>query len=313
MLKKIKKKGIRNLVESLFYLAVVFLVDPTLFKSGVIPVVFATVVAIALPYIFSDIEEVIMRTWKEVQVEQNSEKLRLAPVFDSIIIGIGGEKGSGKSTVAKYLESNGYFHTYFAKRLKNACREAFAFTDEEMEDQIKKEALFDRPLKLTRDHVNIILSSVTPHYPGKITQRNIDKMYSVADSRVEFSSIRKTLQFIGTELLRDCISPDFHLMCVKKELVEAEKAGHNRFVLSDARFPNEREATKAWGGYTCLVVDTSPKVRVSPAAQKDGHASENSLGNSDDYDFVIINGKSSFVELFQKVSSMVYKIHLDRV
>lgn len=221
------------------------------------------------------------------------------------VIGIGGEKGSGKSTVASYIEDKGYYHTYFAKNLKRTCGSVFGFSSEQMENQDLKERHFDRLLVMTKEDVFNICSRANTMYPGEITFAQAKEMWAVVEKyqglKTGFSSVRKVLQFVGTELLRDCVNPDFHALSVKYEL---EGFGVEKAVISDARFANERNfIKKEWSGKTVLIKEDKGEETVET---KDMHPSENSLGEDSDYDHVIINYKKSFESLYESVDNYLF-------
>ncbi len=223
------------------------------------------------------------------------------------VIGIAGEKGSGKSTVAKYIEKEkGYYHTYFAKTLKKACGAVFGFSDEAMESQEQKEAAFGLPLLFTSRDVDDLCHMANMDYPGEVTfGHSKDMLVRVAKHHHEnggFLNIRKVLQFVGTEMFRDCIHPDFHALCVKHEL---EMKDVENAVISDARFPNERKFIKeVWGGKSVLVHDMT--LKIVNEEKRDTHASENSLGSDDEYDVVIENRKVGFDVLYFDINEKIF-------
>ena len=55
------------------------------------------------------------------------------------IIGITGYKNSGKDTLAEYFIDNGFYKISFADPLKQACKEIFSFSDDQLYNQNFKE------------------------------------------------------------------------------------------------------------------------------------------------------------------------------
>ena len=205
------------------------------------------------------------------------------------IVALAGEKGSGKSTAAKIIvEKGGYYHTYFAKTLKHCCSKVFGYTDEQMEIQAEKEKKFDRPYVLNAFAIGRLVGHARPFFPNTITDDHVDKMIKAGEHRAIYR-IREMLQFVGTELFRDCIHPDFHAMCVKKEIQGRMLLGEKKFVISDCRFDNERRFVKnVFKGELVLIND----VEKPKEAQKDTHRSETGLGEFCEYDYIIANQKS---------------------
>lgn len=244
--------------------------------------------------------------WPSIQTNLNRRKEE-----DFLVICIGGEKGSGKSTAAKYFETEcGYYCTYFAKALKAACGEVFELTPEMMEDQDLKESEFVVPKKLSPSKVVLLASAVAPFYPNKITPTQVSRMIKVGGCKSLYTP-RQVMQFVGTELLRDCVHPDFHVLCTKKELEERHRShGDTRFVIADNRFPNEREFVKEhYKGYTILIVDGTKEEEVG----EDKHISENSLGNPEDMDYVVVNNKTDYRDFYSALIKCLISMHVKRV
>ncbi len=63
--------------------------------------------------------------------------------------------------------------------------------------------------------------------------------------------VRRLLQQMGTEAVRDVISTEAWVMALKKQLDEEQP---ERVLITDVRFPNEAEAVRSWGGRLLRVV-----------------------------------------------------------
>lgn len=148
---------------------------------------------------------------------------------DEMIVGLSGEKESGKDTVAAYLVKNYEFE-----------RRAFA-------DPMKKSiaALFDIPFKDVDTLKNDKRAKVTlSTYPG----------YSVE------MSFRGFLQRFGTEAHREVFDEDFWLEYTLP--IGGYYPGRN-IVVTDVRFANEANRIKAVGGsvvriYRSMVLTNDP-------------------------------------------------------
>lgn len=94
-----------------------------------------------------------------------------------------------------------------------------------------------------------------------------------------YNSYRELLQIIGTDLFRNEINNNYWCEEFTKSL-----CNDIDMVVTDVRFENERKAIKDAGGTLILIERASQS--------EDTHASENSLGNRSDYDFIIDNNSS---------------------
>jgi len=139
------------------------------------------------------------------------------------IIGIAGRKRSGKNSVGKYLsEGRGYTELAFADALKNACKNIFGFTDDQLYgDELKEK-----------------IDNYWQHSP------------------------RELLQVVGTTLFRNelpkhCnnITNDLWVNVVKKKIIDlVTEKGITKFVITDVRFINEYNFIKNWGGQVFKVI-----------------------------------------------------------
>ena len=129
-------------------------------------------------------------------VSKTSVDATLEEESQKIMIGMIGKAGSGKDTVADYIvEKYGFSKIAFADPLKQAVQVMFDVDDEHMFDRVKRE----EPL------------------PGW-----------------EPWTVRKLLQFVGTDLMRNQIDEDIWV----KNAVSRVRKG-TLMIISDVRFPNE--------------------------------------------------------------------------
>ena len=128
-----------------------------------------------------------------------------------MLIGITGQKFSGKSTVAKMLsEMLGYKVVSFADKLKDVTCVLSGCTREQLEDYDFKESV------LVPNHLK--------PYCGN----------------AEFPTYRAFLQHFGSEVMRD-VNDNIWIDCT------LDNCGKNA-IISDVRFPNEAKAIKELGG-----------------------------------------------------------------
>lgn len=167
-----------------------------------------------------------------------------------LVIAVTGLKGSGKNTVANFLqaelESEGFKVGQFA--LADGVRD-FVSTIDPIVDV--REA--------TDHHGRGLGFNNTTRYNEAIAELT----YDVA--KLEYPEIRRLLQKLGTELFRDRVSPDFWVRILVEKLDDA--AGLDVALITDVRFPNEARGLEERFRLYGLRVER-------PGLKSDGHASE---------------------------------------
>lgn len=191
-----------------------------------------------------------------------------------IIIGIRGEAGSGKDTVADYLQNNYGFKKFsFATALKKII---VILTGWSM-DFVNGTNPELRPLRETEVH---------PFY--KMT-------------------CRQMMQFIGTDLLRNQLNSDIWVEAVRNEIkcyIEECKNGEvpvePRIVFTDARFPNEALMIQELGGKMYKIVRPGKTSMLQGDTKT--HISE--IDFKVDNEVVILNDET-LISLFGKVDNYI--------
>lgn len=230
------------------------------------------------------------------------------------IIGLGGEKYSGKNTAAKVLvEKHGFKEYSLALPLKKLVSQVMDIPLENMEDPKLKEAPFAAPVQITVEKVyeivrlcsNLIdlakFRKFDDNVIKRMTKQVIEETKLVQTPQgpfqqrqyKSFANPRQLLQFVGTELIRNCISPYFWCKVLDESIKNESKV-----VITDVRFFEEREYVKVKKGNLIKVE------RLTNAPKKDGHASENSLGGDSEYNYIIRN--NSTVEDLQNRLDTLY-------
>ena len=208
-----------------------------------------------------------------------------------MIIGITGQAGSGKDTIALHLcDKYRFIRVGLADPLKRICKEVYDFTDEQLW--------------------------------GPSEKRNAgDKRYwrKKKDGTPDILSPRYALQTLGTEWGRDCYPNtwiDYGIRVAKS--LEAGYAKYNPqdgliitekdvgeiggVVFSDLRFKNEIDAVKAAGGLLIRVKRPGYDGNVGVA----NHASEEEQKTiSDDTFDRILNNTGSIADLLNEVDRMM--------
>lgn len=196
-----------------------------------------------------------------------------------MIIGIGGEKKAGKSTAAEYLvNSQGFTELSFAYPLKRLCSDVFDvsptyFTDQELKDQP-----FAYPLMITDEHIAAIVKLVGAT-EDSITIGQIYALGNVGLDKI-ITTPRELMQFVGTDLIRECISQDFWVKALAHDIGQLVNV-----VVPDVRFASERAFLRSIGATLALVERPGQE-------HGDKHSSENSLGGREEYDIVFNNDGS---------------------
>lgn len=192
-----------------------------------------------------------------------------------ILIGLSGYARSGKDTAAEFLvEGAGFTRVSFADKLRE-----FLYALNPMVEVVSEAPPmeFIDPIKLRAVRVREVID--TYGWDGYKDTRYVHE-------------IRPLLQRLGTEAGRQTISDTIWIDAALNGLDP-----EGRYVVTDARFPNEAEAVKSRGGALWRI----DRRDTGPALGPDGtaHPSETSL---DDWDFDLrILNDSNLEELKYKV------------
>jgi len=139
-------------------------------------------------------------------------------------IGLLGNIGSGKNTVAQYLATKGCVPTSFAGPLKDLCAHVFGWERNMLEGETDESREF-------REGVDL-------YWSKKLGIHNFTP--------------RLALQLIGTDVMRNHFNQDIWLSSLEYRV----KKLHNQnecVVISDCRFRNEVDLISRMGGITILV------------------------------------------------------------
>lgn len=140
-----------------------------------------------------------------------------------MIIGISGFQGSGKDTIADYLQNiYGFKRDSFASTLKDAVAAVFGWDRELLEGRTKE---------------------------SRAWREQVDAWWA---NRLDMPNLtpRLVLQLWGTEVARKAFHDDTWIASLENKLSKA----HNDIVITDVRFPNEIQAVRNAGGIVIRVV-----------------------------------------------------------
>lgn len=193
-----------------------------------------------------------------------------------MIIAISGKARSGKDTVANVLIKNfGFKRIAFADKLKDICSDVFDLPVSMFHRDEFKDRAFEEPIIIDVGHVKNLVTRLEEY--TSINNEAYEALLSHGCGKMLLSP-REILQFVGTDLCRNCVKDSIWLDIFNSILKNID--GH--VICTDARFQNERELIKSFGGMNILVV--RPNLKSS-----DSHSSENNLGTESDYDAVVMN------------------------
>ena len=140
-----------------------------------------------------------------------------------MIIGIAGFQGSGKDTIADYLQNiYGFKRDSFAATLKDAVAAVFGWDRELLEGRTTESRAW-------REQVD-------PWWANRLNMPDLTP--------------RLVLQKWGTEVARKSWHDDIWIASLENKLSKA----HNDIVITDVRFPNEIQAVRNAGGVVIRVV-----------------------------------------------------------
>lgn len=203
---------------------------------------------------------------------------------DKMIIAFAGKMGSGKDTAAGFLKNEGFETFAFADNLKEMAMEIFNLSKDQCYDQDLKMEPLEYPVTLEIEHITKIIVYAEQKNGFKIMKPEAMKLYALLNDPVTLTTPREILQYLGTEILRECIDENYHATVVKYKI---DSRSIDKVAITDCRFPNERYHVRKWGGLNVLIERPSRDITTTSGLK--AHASENSLGEDSEYDYIIHN------------------------
>ena len=208
-------------------------------------------------------------------------------------IGILGNIGSGKNTVAQYLATKGCIPTSFAGPIKDLCTSVFGWDRDLLEGETDESREF---------------------------RESIDLYWSKKLKIANFTP-RLALQLIGTDVMRNHFDPNIWLNSLEYRV----KKLHNQnqcVVISDCRFRNELDLIRRVGGTTILVQrDEKPVWYDIALAANNGDAVAKHIMSRDfsdvhqsEYDWIgcdidfTVNNNGTLEELYANVDIVIDKL-----
>jgi hypothetical protein len=212
-----------------------------------------------------------------------------------MIIGIVGLIGSGKDTIADYLQNIHQFRREsFAHTLKDAVSSVFGWDRELLEGRTRESREW-------REQVD-------PWWAERLDMPDLTP--------------RWVLQYWGTEVARKSFHDDIWIASLENKL----RKTHDDIVISDCRFPNEIRAIKRAGGIVIRVVrgaepvwfelarsvNEGPKnlnwsLAKTELAKYKIHASETAWIGTE-FDYVVDNNADGLDNLYAQVKNLVLNL-----
>ena len=210
-----------------------------------------------------------------------------------MIIGIAGFQGSGKDTIADYLQNiYGFKRDSFAATLKDAVSAVFGWDRELLEGRTTESRAW-------REQID-------PWWANRLNMPNLTP--------------RLVLQRWGTEVARRSWHDDTWIASLENKLNKA----HNDIVITDVRFPNEIQAVRNAGGIVIRVV-RGPEPEWYDVAVDTNQGTFNHMAQAypevhpsewawigTDFDAVIDNNANGLDPLFTQVKHLVLSLQQSR-
>ena len=195
-----------------------------------------------------------------------------------MIIAFSGAKFAGKDTAAEILiKKHKFKRVGLADKLKDICSSVFSVERAHMDDPCLKEKPFESTVTITEKNIEDLFKIIQAdgfEFNYDLVLQNACKSFEGK----ELASIRDMLQIVGTNICRTYVTDDIWLLYIKSMV----KDPCDNFVVTDARFKNERDFFKSIGALLVLVKRPSN-------LQTSSHISENQLGEDSEYDVLVTN------------------------
>jgi hypothetical protein len=205
------------------------------------------------------------------------------------IIGLGGEKETGKNTVATFfVESERFKEIAFADPLKEMLVKLTGLDPKYFYDQNFKEKELPYFINIDHDFLDRLYNIVENQWGINVDFEQRDKIDCFAGTTVK--TARELMQMVGTDILRRYIRDDIFVVLLFSRLKEID----GDVVVTDVRLSNERDALRKAGAKLM-------RIKRPSVTKKDNHISENDLGKDSEYDAVVLNDDITIGQLRSEV------------
>lgn len=215
------------------------------------------------------------------------------------VIALSGEAQVGKDSFADELTKRGFVKASFAGNLKQMCQFAFGLTPYHTDTQKGKKTILNPPLPFNKIVLNKISLWLKKSHDIKtfasklkeLENEYIQKQIKINGRPRYFKTPREILQFVGTEICR-AVTDTYHVEVLFKQIMGQPEVN---WVITDARFENERKLLKDYFGATLIRIKR-PGYSAETTKGIENHPSETSIGVDEDYD-IVINNSGTLEEL----------------
>jgi hypothetical protein len=220
-----------------------------------------------------------------------------------LVVGIAGGKNAGKDMTSDFLctTSGWYFKKEaFATFLKEMCKFVFGLTEEQVGTQEGKESLLTSPQLIEQRQVDAILL-----YCQLNSELKLPRILSgslVMALPLVCRTPREVLQRTG-DVARLAYGADFFARIVVK-YIEMNRARGSNTVVSDVRYPQERQALRDVGAKLVYIINPDEK-------KMDLHSSENSFGEMSEYNLVTTNDKKYGTKEVLRIRDEILNLFLE--
>lgn len=190
------------------------------------------------------------------------------------IIALSGKKRTGKNTFADVLSNRyGFTQVAIADPLRNLCARVFHIDPKMFTDDDKKDATWGR-VYLDFHDIDNIRKIIENEWGYEVTEEARNAMEEFQGE--EFDTPREMLRFIGTFLVRTCVSDNIWIELAADKIKELG----GKIVITDCRFENERAYFEQLGAILCLI-------KRNDNGNSEEH--EFNLGQDAEYDVIFTN------------------------
>lgn len=228
--------------------------------------------------------------------EECRSKIVPSDYENNAIICMSGKAGSGKDTVADYLvEKYGFKRMAFADPLRDVVQLVFVMDHDNVWDR----GLRELPLKNLPNYVDLERIFSSDLISSKTKSEVLEKLNNKNLEENQYWSVRKLLQFIGTEMFRNMINRDTWVM----NFVQRLEPGIN-YVITDCRFPNELDWVKTRFGGKVVFTEVIRSGYDGKGVGIENHESERYKLPAD----AIIENNGTLEDLYHKVEKLMSDI-----
>lgn len=236
-----------------------------------------------------------------------------------LIIALSGRKGSGKTTVAKYLVNKYEFHrTPLANKLKLIVKKEFNLVHPKDIPDYGKPDINKKVKVKTKDVIDKLLSyidlpkdSILDNEKLQITAVKIawyiNQYHEFQDEVQKSYSARKVYQLVGTDFFRT-INETIWIDYLIKDIEHLIENGKSKFVIDDLRFLNEYQILKEKfkDEFNLWYIEPKTKNETFLENVNDNHISETYFEEIKQVANIVLENEYDFDKFSNQVDELIY-------